>query len=371
MKVAAVLLAAGSSSRMGRDKLTLIIGGESVLSRSFMALRAAGILDVVIVVSQTTQKEAQRLQRECGAQLAQGGATRGESVLNGLRAVDHADVVVIHDGARCLVSPEIIKASVDSAAVCGSGVAALDVRDTIRDREGESPDRSRLLVMQTPQSFDYQKILAAYEYAFAQGLEATDDCTLYERMWGAPQFTPGGLLNQKLTCLEDLNFFEAVLEKKCMRTGYGEDTHRLVAGRKLILGGMELPYEKGLEGHSDADVLTHAVIDALLGAAALGDIGRLFPDSDMAYQDICSLLLLKRVGQMVREKGYEIANVDVTVVAQEPKLAPHMEKMQSNLAAVLGLLPDQVSVKATTPEHMGPEGNLECITARSVCLLEQ
>ena len=371
MKMAAVLLAAGSSSRMGMDKLTLKIGGESVLSRSFMALRAAGISDIVIVVSETTQKEAERLQGEYGARLAKGGATRGESVLNGLRAVGQADVVAIHDGARCLVSPQIIRASVDSAAAWGSGVAAVDVRDTIKNREGEDPDRSRLLAMQTPQSFDYQKILAAYEYAFAQGLEATDDCALYERMWGTPQFIPGSLLNQKLTCPEDLDFFRAVLEKKRMRTGYGEDTHCLVSGRKLILGGVELAYEKGLEGHSDADVLTHAVIDALLGAAALGDIGRLFPDSDMAFKDICSLLLLRCAGKLVREKGYDIANVDVTVVAQEPKLAPHMEKMQSNLATALGLLPNQVSVKATTPEHTGPEGNLECITARSVCLLER
>ena len=132
-----------------------------------------------------------------------------------------------------------------------------------------------------------------------------------------------------------------------------------------------MAYEKGLLGHSDADVLTHAVIDALLGAAALGDIGRLFPDSDAAYQDICSLRLLERTGKLVRGKGYCVVNVDATVIAQEPRLAPHIEAMRDCLAAALELSPDQVSVKATTPEHTGPEGNLECITARSVCLLER
>ena len=154
-----------------------------------------------------------------------------------------------------------------------------------------------------------------------------------------------------------------------MRIGMGYDVHRLVEGRPLILGGVTIPYERGLLGHSDADVLIHAVIDALLGAAAMGDIGRLFPDSSPEYKDIDSLILLKRAWQMVRGAGYEVCSVDATVIAQEPKLAPYIDNMRSNIADAMGCDVGIVSAKATTPEHTGPEGNLECITARSVCMI--
>ena len=154
-----------------------------------------------------------------------------------------------------------------------------------------------------------------------------------------------------------------------LRIGHGYDVHRLVEGRPLILGGVTIPYERGLLGHSDADVLIHAVIDALLGAAAMGDIGRLFPDSSPEYKDMDSLILLKRAWQMVHDAGYEICSVDATVIAQEPKLAPYIDNMRRNIADAMGCDVGIVSAKATTPEHTGPEGNLECITARSVCMI--
>ena len=155
-----------------------------------------------------------------------------------------------------------------------------------------------------------------------------------------------------------------------MRIGHGYDVHRLVTGRKLILGGVEIPYEKGLDGHSDADVLVHALMDALLGAAALGDIGKLFPDTDAAYKGIDSLLLLDRVWAAVEAKGYRISNVDMTILAQAPKLSPHIPAMRERLAKRLGLEPDQVNVKATTEEHLGFTGRGEGISAHAVCLLE-
>ena len=155
-----------------------------------------------------------------------------------------------------------------------------------------------------------------------------------------------------------------------MRIGHGYDVHRLVTGRKLILGGVEIPYEKGLDGHSDADVLVHALMDALLGAAALGDIGKLFPDTDPAYKGIDSLLLLDRVRAAVEAKGYRISNVDMTILAQAPKLSPHIPAMRERLAKRLGLEPDQVNVKATTEEHLGFTGRGEGISAHAVCLLE-
>lgn len=155
-----------------------------------------------------------------------------------------------------------------------------------------------------------------------------------------------------------------------MRIGHGYDVHRLVTGRKLILGGVEIPYEKGLVGHSDADVLVHALMDALLGAAALGDIGKLFPDTDPAYKGIDSLLLLDRVRAAIEAKGYRISNVDMTILAQAPKLSPHIPAMRETLAARLGLDLDQVNVKATTEEHLGFTGRGEGISAHAVCLLE-
>lgn len=156
-----------------------------------------------------------------------------------------------------------------------------------------------------------------------------------------------------------------------MRIGHGYDVHRLIAGRKLVLGGVEIPYILGLDGHSDADVLLHAVMDALLGAAALGDIGRLFPDTDPAYKGISSVLLLETVAARIREAGYEVGNVDATVIAQKPKLAPHIPAMREIVARALGLDLDQINIKATTEEHLGFSGREEGIAAHAVCLLEQ
>lgn len=156
-----------------------------------------------------------------------------------------------------------------------------------------------------------------------------------------------------------------------MRIGHGYDVHRLVEGRKLILGGVEIPFEKGLLGHSDADVLAHAVMDALLGAAALGDIGKLFPDSDPAYSGADSLVLLRRVAEVLAEHGYRIGNVDATVLAQRPKLAPHIPLMRQRLAAAMGVDPDRVSVKATTEEGLGFTGSGEGIAAHAVALIEE
>ena len=156
-----------------------------------------------------------------------------------------------------------------------------------------------------------------------------------------------------------------------MRIGHGYDVHKLVEGRRLILGGVDIPYEKGLLGHSDADVLVHAVMDALLGAAALGDIGKLFPDNDPAYAGADSLVLLERVGERIAQAGYRVGNIDATVLAQRPKLAPHLPRMRENMATRLGINPDQVSVKATTEEGLGFTGAGEGMAAHAVCLLEE
>lgn len=368
----AVLLAAGSSLRMGRDKLKLLLGGKTPIEHSFDALVAAGADRICIAVSHATAEQAQSIAQKAKLPVivTEGGKTRGESVYNALCKIKAADIVVIHDAARCLVSPDIIRQSILSAQAFGSGIAALSARDTVWKRGEAKPiNREELMLAQTPQTFKYELILDAYQKAFASGAlgMATDDCALFVENGNTAHFIEGSIMNQKLTKPEDIPFFTAQLGG--YRTGIGEDTHRLVPERKLILGGVEIPFELGLLGHSDADVLAHAITDALLGAAALGDIGQHFPDTDPKYKGADSLMLLAEAAKLVRGKGYEIINTDATVTAQKPKLAPYIANMREALANAMEVDVHAVSVKATTPEGLGPEGNMECITARAVCVV--
>lgn len=373
--VCAILLAAGSSLRMGADengvainKMLLDISGADPISRCAAAFDGL-VQEMVIVVSEATRETAERAARlsRVPVRIVLGGARRQDSVLNGISATG-CDIVAIHDCARCMVTGEVISAAIKSAAECGSGAAAVRVRDTIRRAEtGETVDREGLVLMQTPQCFDRSMLLDAY--AKAEGT-FTDDAAVWRECYGSIALTEGSAANQKLTEYGDIAFFRRYTGGSRMRIGIGEDTHRLTEGRKLILGGVEIPFRLGLLGHSDADALIHAVIDAMLGAAALGDIGRHFPDKDPQYKDISSLVLLKKTGEMLEKNGYAVSNVDAVVTAQQPKLAPYIDEMRKNIADALphaGI--ENVSVKATTPEGLGPEGNLESITARAVACI--
>ncbi|MBO4562230.1 MAG: 2-C-methyl-D-erythritol 2,4-cyclodiphosphate synthase [Clostridia bacterium] len=375
--VCAILLAAGSSSRMGCDadgkpvnKLLAEICGSNPIERCVKAF-SGHVDEMVITVSVNTREAAERASAltDVPVTITYGGAMRQDSVLNGIRATS-CDIVAIHDCARCLVSDAVIEEAIASAFEYGSGVAAIKARDTLRRADtGETVDRSGLLVMQTPQCFDRIKLLDAYELLDS---EATDDAAVWQKAYGAPRFTGGSIANQKLTEPGDIEFFTSIAAKEnCfMRIGMGEDTHRLTEGRKLIIGGVDIPYRMGLLGHSDADVLVHAIIDAMLGAAALGDIGRHFPDSDPKYKGISSMILLERAAELVECSGYRVVNIDATITAQEPKLAPYIDEMRKRIAdAIPRIGIKEVSVKATTPEHTGPEGNLECITARAVACI--
>lgn len=365
MKVTGIIPAAGASRRMGRDKLTMAFGGKTVLRRSVEALITAGVTDIIIAVSDATRQEAEKLSKMYGVRVVDGGETRGDSVYNALMKAD-CDIALIHDGARCLVSERVIRDSIRSAEEYGSGVTAIPARDTMW-RDGEIVDRSGIMLAQTPQAFEYRRIRAAYEAARENDIQATDDCALYRRLFGEVHYSMGSIMNQKLTAAEDVEMFKLLTQRQ--RIGYGEDTHRLAEGRRLVIGGVEIPFRLGLLGHSDADVLVHAVIDALLGAAALGDIGGMFPDSSPEYKDIDSMLLLERAWSRVSSEGYSVSSIDATVIAQEPKLAPYIDDMRRSIARAIGCGEGLVSVKATTPEHTGPEGNLECITARCVCMI--
>ncbi|MCE5236135.1 MAG: 2-C-methyl-D-erythritol 2,4-cyclodiphosphate synthase [Clostridiaceae bacterium] len=373
MNVACVLLAAGSSERMGENKLLFSFGGQTPLALCAEAFFSAEreLYKMAVAVGPATRAQGESLRARYGERvvIVEGGATRAQSVYNALKELQGAQIVSIHDAARCLVSPMVIANSIKSAAACGSGVAGIPARDTVRLAGAGVIDRSRVTLAQTPQSFRYDRIMEAYERAVTEGFEATDDLALYERMGYTGVFTEGSILNQKLTYPSDMPMFEAALGA-LIRVGYGEDTHRLMENRALVLGGVEIPCKLGLMGHSDADALTHAVIDALLGAAALGDIGRHFPDTDESYKGISSLILLEHTAALLSRAGYRVANIDATVVAQEPRLAPYIGEMRTRIARALGVDTSLVSVKATTPEHLGPEGRLEGITARCICSIK-
>ena len=383
-KVSAVLVAAGSSTRMGFDKLSFDLGGETVLHRSIRAFAQCPLVDEIILVAGSNRAFAQQQAADCAKPVCvvAGGATRAESAKNGVLAASGA-LVAVHDAARPFVSQQVITAALEAAARCGAAAPAVPVKDTIKAAVRGSgktvpescfvhatPDRSTLYAVQTPQCFDRAAYLAALEELDAEKARlVTDDCSLFELTGRPVQLTQGDYANLKITTREDLPRPEQKEEHK-MRIGHGYDVHRLVEGRKLILGGVEVPFEKGLLGHSDADVLAHAVMDAVLGAAALGDIGQHFPDNDLAYSGADSLKLARRVAEILKEHGFRIENIDATLLCQRPKLAPHIPAMRRNLADAFGLPVDAVSVKATTEEHLGFTGEGLGIAAHAVALIE-
>lgn len=376
--ISAIVLAAGASMRMGTDKTSMCFSGETPLSLCVKAFAEAGADDIIITVSPNSREQAEALAPcvQTHVIIAEGGETRQESVYSALTALpERTEIVAVHDCARCLVTQEIIMRTVMSAIETGSGIAACGCRDTVFDADTLEPiDRSKLILTQTPQCFERELIVSAYEAAMRDGISATDDCTLIKRAGIEPNFVDCGIINQKLTFGSDKEVFDAVIasrtaKRETPRTGLGEDTHKLVEGRRLVLGGVEIPFELGLLGHSDADVLIHAIIDALLGAAALGDIGRHFPDSDEQYKDISSIALLSSVRGLLSKAGCRLNNIDAVVVAQRPRLAPYIDEMRSVVAQTLCVPVDVVSIKATTPEHMNDEGRLLCITARCVASL--
>lgn len=370
-KVACIILCAGQSNRMGYNKLTAKINAKTPIrlcAEAFLACKQ----DFEYIFASSQSDTIDEIKKTCDALnidavISKGGKTRAESVYNALNSIVSCDIVVIHDAARCFVTTALIEASIESAIEHGSGVAAIKIKDTLRNKHThKSIDREEYLQMQTPQAFNFAKIKAAYDNC--EYIDATDDCEVYIRSGGNPFYICGSRANQKLTYPEDM---ELANMKVTQSIGYGEDTHALVQGRKLILGGVELPYTKGLMGHSDADALTHAIIDALLGGACLGDIGKLFPDSDKRYLGISSLELLKSVDALLRGAGYSISNIDATIIAQAPKLEAYTDKMRENIARILKIETFQVSIKATTTERMNDEGKMLCISVRAVAMLNK
>ena len=338
--VTAIVVAAGASRRMGFDKLSYRLpDGRTVLETSCAALAAHPAITQLVLVCGGNRAACEAIAAACPKPCAvvQGGATRADSVRNGLAAAT-GELVAIHDAARPFVSESVITAALTAAAETGAAAPAVPVKDTVKvaDPSGrvlDTPDRATL-------------------------------CSLFELAGLPVRLTEGDYANYKITTKEDLQ------KEKTMRIGHGYDVHRLVEDRKLIMGGVEIPYEKGLLGHSDADVLLHAVMDAVLGAAALGDIGQHFPDNDPAYKGADSLALTREVARIIAEHGYKVGNIDATILCQRPKLAPHIPAMRRNIADAFGLPVDAVSVKATTEEHLGFTGEGLGIAAHAVALIE-
>ena len=379
----AVIVAAGRGSRagLGVNKVFHPVNGRSVLGRCLDAIERSGRFNgAVVVLSPEDEGRFGELRVVEGPfaivkKTVAGGATRRDSVCNGLLALpEDTRIVAIHDAARPFVTTAMIDATLDSARACGSGVISTPVVDTIKqigpDGRVSSLDRAVLRAVQTPQSFDYQRILKAHLQARADRLDVTDDAMLFEHYYGDVRLvtTDDATDNIKLTMKKD---FEAQETNRVpdIRIGQGYDAHRLVEGQRLVLCGTEIPHDRGLDGHSDADVAVHALMDALLGALALGDIGRHFPDSDPRYKDADSMKLLETVMAMVKTRGYRVGNADITIVAQRPKLAACMARMRANIAAGLEIDEDRVNVKATTTEHMGFEGQEQGISAQATVLL--
>ncbi len=380
--VAAVIVAAGSGTRMKRDKMLLPLCGASVIARTTATFMQCGFFDEIIIVASSGNllpfsEEMKKHGMEKAVRIVKGGSTRSESSLCGIMAAE-SEYVMIHDGARPLVTKDIIERTLSECLRYGAAAAAVAPKDTIKklDKDGlicATVPREGTVLIQTPQAFVREEIKKAYSIADAA---ETDDCAVFEKTGAKIAMVDGSYENIKLTTSEDLITAQEIIynrnnEKRnpTMRIGTGFDTHRLQKGRDLVIGGVKIPYEKGLLGHSDADVLVHAVIDALFGAAALGDIGTHFPDTAEEYKGISSILLLERAAKKVRSAGYEIGNIDTTIIAQAPKMAPYIEAMQKNLANAMGVDVSDVSVKAKSNEHMGFTGRGEGIEARAVALL--
>lgn len=382
----AIIVAAGKGARMGlgRNKVLCPLLGVPVLVRTlraFLGCGEIGRVGVVVAAADVAQAESQLKAYDLLGRVAfvtQGGEDRQDSVLRGLEKAE-GDIVLIHDGARPFVTRDVIVRTIRSAQRQGSGVAAVALKDTVKraDEDGrvlETPPRAQLRAVQTPQTFKRSDICAAHVWARTQGLRATDDAALLEAMGKAVYLVEGDVENIKLTTPEDIQVAEAILRRRgeaplAVRIGHGYDVHRLVEGRRLILCGVEMPYERGLLGHSDADVAVHALMDALLGAAALGDIGRHFPDTDPAYAGADSIALLRIVVELLAQKGYRPGNVDVTIIAQRPRLKDFIPAMRARVAQTLGLEDADVNVKATTTERLGFEGEGLGISAHAVATI--
>ena len=387
MNVAAIIAAGGRGARLGADrpKQFLEIGGRSILELSVAALAANERINEVVVAlpAEHVDSGGTALRAAIGRPITivAGGARRQDSVANAFaKASQDADIILIHDAARPFVTREVIDRAIDGAKNHGAAVAAIGVRDTVKQAGEALADGARLVratiprdtvfLAQTPQAFRRDLLVRALNEGM--DVDATDEAMLVERLGLPVHVVDGDPKNIKITTAADMEAARSEgdrFSRRLVRIGNGYDLHRLVGGRPLILAGVTIPFELGLDGHSDADIVCHAITDAILGAAGAGDIGRLFPDTDPKWKGADSIELLKGAVEKIRDAGYSVSNVDVTVIAQKPKLLPYLDQMRANLAAALVCDVSAVSVKGKTNESVDSMGRGESMAAHAVALI--
>ena len=371
MTVTALIVAAGKGERLGGDvpKQFRPIGGKPVLRWAVEAMAAHPSVDNVRVVVGAGQEAiaSTLLEGLPVRELIRGGAERSDSVLNGLQAIGDG-AVLVHDAARPFCPPAIIDRLLNALKDNDGAVPVLPVTDTLAMGDvslERSIERKNLLRVQTPQAFHVEDLIYAYEEAGRAS--ATDESTVMIAAGLKVATVEGDPMLEKLTTQADWDRAEAILASRMVpRTGMGFDVHAFAGDGPIMLGGIAIPHSRGLQGHSDADVVLHAITDALLGAAGLGDIGQHFPPSDPQWKGASSDLFLSHAARLISERAGMIDHVDCTIIAEEPKVGPHRSAMRERIAAILGLGIDQVSIKATTTEGLGFTGRREGIAAQAV-----
>ncbi len=390
MKATAIIPAGGIGTRMALDgpKQFVELAGVPLLVHTLRAFEQLDHIKEIIVAAPANHLSQTRELIEKfnigKTSVVTGGKLRQDSVQAGLNHVAaDCDLVAVHDGARPLITPELIRTCLEAAGRHGTAMAAIPVKDTIKNVGPDhiirhTVDRETLWQAQTPQIVRIDILKRAFAEAKKSSFIGTDEASFLELIDEPMMVVEGSEQNIKVTRPDDLLIAEAILMNtqksdtppSFPRIGHGYDAHCLVADRPLVLGGIEIAHPKGLLGHSDADVLTHALCDAILGALGAGDIGKHFPDNDPAYKGISSIKLLKQVIETADKQGFFLINADITVIAQQPKLSPHFEAMKKNLAHACRVEPSAINLKGTTTEKMGFAGREEGIATHAVVLMQ-
>jgi 2-C-methyl-D-erythritol 4-phosphate cytidylyltransferase / 2-C-methyl-D-erythritol 2,4-cyclodiphosphate synthase len=366
MRTVALIVAAGSGTRAGGSvpKQFAPLAGKPMLKHSFDALASHPEVDAVVVVIGEGQETA--LHAALGdVPFAIGGTTRRESVRNGLVLAGDAERVLIHDAARPFLSHAVIDRLLAALETDAGAIPGLPVADTLVSGSGASVSRDGLVRVQTPQAFRGADIVAAHA-AWPVDQEATDDAQMVRALGKTVSVVKGSTMLEKITHPADFAAAEARFGASMrVRTATGYDVHRFAEGEELWLGGVKVPHSRGLSGHSDADVVLHAITDALLGTIGAGDIGMHFPPSDPKWRGAASAQFLQLAASLVAAEGGVIDFVDVTIICEAPKVGPHREAIRASIAAILGLKVSEVSVKATTTERLGFTGRGEGMAAQA------
>ncbi len=380
---AAIIPAAGSGSRMGlhQPKQYALLAGVPIIVHTIRPFLTSRFVKTIVVVvppqylDKTKKLILDYLGENVNIEVIPGGERRQDSVLAGIRQLSaDIDIVLVHDGARPMVTAELIDRCYHDCVQHGAVIAAVPVKDTIKQIDSDNKviqtvPRQDLWQAQTPQAVRVDLLLKCYNLFGHENV--TDEASLLELGGIAVAIVEGSEENIKITRPDDLVLAEKMMnnDKTDMRIGHGFDAHCFQKNRDLVLAGVKVDYSLGLAGHSDADVLTHALCDALLGALGEGDIGKRFPDSDSQYKNISSILLLESVITLTRERGFDLINADVTVICQEPKISPYLDQMRQTLAQTCRVEAGKINIKATTTEKMGYTGRMEGISCHAVVLL--